>query len=250
MGDYLLSVKQREKMGFSWETTPFKTNNLTGFAHGVAGISNALFELFEFSGEEKFKIVAEAGIQYENYYFDKKEQNWPDFRDFNYLRKNENEQTPCSCAWCHGAPGIGLSRLRAFEITGNELYKEDAMLAINTTIKNNAIKKSGNFSLCHGLFGNSELLIEASKTFKNNEYLKFAESIGLMGIDLYIKESIPFVKGVYNDFENPEFMTGTAGMGYFYLRLFDPEEFPCILSVHLANKSRKQILKKPIRLLV
>jgi lantibiotic modifying enzyme len=34
-------------------------------------------------------------------------------------------------AWCHGAPEIGLSRLRSYEITGDETIQYPSILLIN-----------------------------------------------------------------------------------------------------------------------
>jgi len=231
IGDHILAQGHQEPIGISWNTTPFKKHNLTGFAHGVAGMTNALLELYRFTGEEKYKLVAMEGIAYENHYFSESEQNWPDFRSFGETAEQNDAPSPCSCAWCHGAPGIGLSRLRAYALTGEEKLRRDALAAIQTTLKNNVITPYSNFSLCHGLFGNAELLLEASTILDKPEWKHAAEHIGVEGIKNYIDLSIPFTNGVNNSYENPEFMTGTSGMGYFYLRLFDAVRFPSLLAV-------------------
>ena len=58
--------------------------------------------------------------------------NWPDFREESQ-RPNRKSPPSYKTFWCHGAPGIALSRLRAYQITGNEVYKEEAEIALNTT---------------------------------------------------------------------------------------------------------------------
>jgi hypothetical protein len=55
--------------------------------------------------------------------------------------------------WCHGAPGIGLSRLRAFELTGDEQYQREARLALRATSRALRDSTLTGFSLCHGILG-------------------------------------------------------------------------------------------------
>lgn len=230
IGRHLIAIRQQEPVGSSWKTTAFATHNLTGFGHGAAGISHALFELYGFTGQEEFGRVAAEGIAYENYYFDEQAQNWPDFRTFNGKLPVEAEKNVFSCAWCHGAAGIGLARLRAFEITGNEVYREDARKAIATVLRTFNLDHTRNFSLCHGLFGNAELLLEGSRVLGDEDWKDEAGKMAMLAIRQYLDEAIPLPNGVSNNFDNPEFMTGTSGMGYFFLELSDPRRFPSVLT--------------------
>ena len=69
---------------------------------------------------------------------------------------------PCGSVWCHGAPGIALSRLRAYEITGDERSKAEALIALQTARAFTELAlQTGtmNFCLCHGLAGNAEVLL-------------------------------------------------------------------------------------------
>ncbi|MEZ4571354.1 MAG: lanthionine synthetase LanC family protein [Thermomicrobiales bacterium] len=66
----------------------------------------------------------------------------------------------------HGAPGIALSRLRAWELTGDERYRDEAITALNTTqqaVINGLEDGTVNYSLCHGLAGNAEILALGSE---------------------------------------------------------------------------------------
>ena len=38
-------------------------------------------------------------------------------------------------AWCHGAPGIGLSRLRALELLADDRYRPAAEAAVRATLQ-------------------------------------------------------------------------------------------------------------------
>jgi lantibiotic biosynthesis protein len=77
-------------------------------------------------------------------------------------------QTHYMSAWCHGAPGIGLARLRAYQLTGNEIYASESRNIVSATIKSLNIPH-GNYSSCHGLFGNAETLLNVSRIFNDPE---------------------------------------------------------------------------------
>ena len=97
-GDLLLSEACRNDKGWSWKTIP-SVRNLTGFSHGASGIAWALLELYNVTGEARFRDAALEAFRYERHCFNPTEQNWPDFRD---------RQTSFPVYWCHGAAGIAL----------------------------------------------------------------------------------------------------------------------------------------------
>jgi Lanthionine synthetase C-like protein len=54
--------------------------------------------------------------------------------------------------WCHGAPGITLSRLRATELLSDLQVSSEAVAALEATRDAaQAELHTGNYSLCHGL---------------------------------------------------------------------------------------------------
>jgi lantibiotic modifying enzyme len=60
--------------------------------------------------------------------------------------------------WCYGSVGIGLTRLRAFQLLSRPQYREEAEAAIRRTIRDLDLFPNNwqpNYSLCHGLAGNS-----------------------------------------------------------------------------------------------
>ena len=93
---------------------------LTGFSHGASGMAAALARLAQATGQERFAEAARRAIAYERSVFVEEKDNWPDFR-------NSQEPNAFMWSWCHGAPGILLSRLvilkngLADEHTANEL---------------------------------------------------------------------------------------------------------------------------------
>ncbi|MGD9533405.1 MAG: lanthionine synthetase LanC family protein [Candidatus Nitrosocosmicus sp.] len=226
LGDELIKSSKKGKYGISWndKTNGIKSSlhNLTGFSHGTAGIGCSLLELYKITKENIYKDAAENAFSYENHWFNKQINNWPDFRS-NSLVDANRLGFKYATAWCHGAPGIGLSRIRAFHLLKDPKYLLDSNAAINTSIQvlEKAIKNSNfDFSLCHGLSGVCETLLYADKIFGTNLYKSMLRRIGLYGIKKYGKEVSYWPCGIKNGV-TPGLMLGLAGIGYFYLQLTD-----------------------------
>jgi lantibiotic modifying enzyme len=202
-----------------------------GLSHGTTGVAYALLELFSATGDARYRAAAERALEYERYWFDPRRGNWPDFR---HDRKRQRRQRPQSFAtfWCHGAPGIGLARLRAYEILNDERCKEEGSIALTTTytmLQNGLNADAENFSLCHGLAGNAEILLYGCQMLgeewaeKSDLVLKIAR----IGVKASKERGGAWRCGVDHG-ETPALMLGLAGIGYFYLRLYDPR-IPSVL---------------------
>jgi class II lanthipeptide synthase len=232
LGDHLLAHAHRGDESWSWTTMPPlgpEQKDLTGYSHGTAGIALALLELFVRTDDARFMEGALGGFAYERQHFSAEQQNWPDFRSF----ASPNPQQPgYSLAWCHGAPGIGLSRLRAFALTQDETYRREAESAIAGTYRPLTMPSAADgYSLCHGLGGNAELFIVAADTLGDERYRTVADAIGDRGIQSVHLNRNPWPCGVVSGGETPNLMLGTAGIGYFYLRLYDSSAVPSVLLV-------------------
>ncbi|HYM59886.1 MAG TPA: lanthionine synthetase LanC family protein [Thermoanaerobaculia bacterium] len=233
LGEHLLTHAHRNDDGWSWTTMPpmgpGEQKDLTGYSHGAAGIALALLELHARTNDARFLEAAQQGFAYERKHFSAEQQNWPDFRSF----ASPNPQQPgYSLAWCHGAPGIGLSRLRAFALTKDETWKREAESAIAGTYRPLTMPSPAeNFSLCHGTGGNAELFIHAAEVLGDERYRSVAEAVGDRGIQTVQAMRNPWPCGVVSGGESPNLMLGTAGIGYFYLRLYDSATVPSMLQV-------------------
>jgi len=232
LGDHLLTNAHRGAEGWSWTTMPPlapEQRDLTGYSHGAAGIALALVELFTRTNDIRYLEGALAGFAYERQHFSAEQQNWPDFRSF----ASPNPQQPgYSLAWCHGAPGIGLSRLRAFALTKDETYRREAESAISGTYRPLTMPSTADgYSLCHGLGGNAELFIVAADTLGDERYRAVADDIGDRGLQAVHRNRDPWPCGILSGGETPNLMLGTAGIGYFYLRLYDSSAVPSVLLV-------------------
>ena len=214
-GDLLIREASRNDQGWSWKSLN-SHRNLTGFSHGAAGIGWALLELHRATGEHRFRVAALEAFRYERSCFSPTERNWPDYR-------GDTAEYPVF--WCHGAAGVGLSRLRALEILRDEELLVEARIAL-TTVREHTPSIS-NFSLCHGQAGNADLLIYAHEAL--GDALEGAERIAQEGYDRFEKRHVPWPCGLPGGNETPGLMLGLAGIGYFYLRLADPAQIRSVL---------------------
>ena len=217
LGDGLLRVAEYSPVGCSWRSHTFSyQHNLTGLSHGTAGVAYALLELYNETKDTEYLGAAEEALSYERWFFDKAVGNWPDFREAS--RRPNKIQPSYKTFWCHGAPGIALSRLRAYQITGKEIYKEEAEIALHTTreaVIASMMSRQWDHSLCHGLPGNADVLISGRQVLGSAR----ADDMNLAG---EVASTITKVCGV-GDVENPSLMLGLAGVGYFLLRLCNAE---------------------------
>jgi type 2 lantibiotic biosynthesis protein LanM len=236
LGEELLSMAVKQPFGWSWDhrANGISTSryNLTGFSHGAAGIGYSLLELYGKTEKKEFREGAEQAFSYENHWFNAQHSNWPDFRTFSNNNNDFDHQTfTYAVSWCHGAPGIALSRLRAYQILRQEKYLQDCQAALYATIQNmrgNDAMLLGNYSLCHGLGGNSDVLLYAYSVLNTDSYKEVAFDVGMRGINRYRNRGLPWPCGIKNG-ETPALMVGLAGIGHFYLRLYDPKRIPSVL---------------------
>ncbi|BAY30882.1 lanthionine synthetase C family protein [Nostoc carneum NIES-2107] len=217
-GNHLLSQRNNTKPR-AWVTIENK-KPLTGFAHGVSGISLSLLRLYAAVGEIAFLTAAKEAIEYEKSAFDKSIQNWRD-----YPSSEQNNLY----AWCHGSPGIGLGRLGSLSIIQTEEIYSDINLALETT-QNYGIPHTDIDHLCCGHMGRAELFILASQKLVNQEWLNIAKQQLRWVIDrAKINGEYALSFHLYKSAYSPSFFRGNAGIGYQFLRLAFPEILPSVL---------------------
>src|SRR5947209_16803828 len=163
----------------------------------------ALLELWRATGEERVREAGEAAFRYERHHFDPERGNWPDLRDPE-LSGGPKDGPAFMAAWCHGAPGLALSRLRAWEILGDDVYRAEAETALATTYANvlgGTELSQTNYSLCHGLGGNGDVLLFGAERLGNPDWRSRAEEIGLRGLAAHHAQKRPWPCGTYGSVE-------------------------------------------------
>ncbi len=163
LGDQLLGAAEKTPSGYSWRSLAFPHQpNLTGFSHGAAGVGHALLELFDATRDARYREAAEQAFAYERGWFRPEAGNWPDLRAEPGRRSRTGSAHSFTAAWCHGAPGIALSRLRACQILGDDRSEAEARVALQTTreaVQRGLEEETGTYTLCHGLAGNADVLL-------------------------------------------------------------------------------------------
>jgi type 2 lantibiotic biosynthesis protein LanM len=219
-GDRLLAGATELEQGLGW-VTPIAPRPLSGFAHGAAGIAWALAELAAAAGAARFQEAAARAVAFERSLYSPQAKNWRDPRS--EPSEDGAGEAASAVAWCYGAAGIGLARLRSARHLADEQIRADVDAALETTI---ARGFGYDHSLNQGDLGNLELLVEADRRPEVGRRLPLAavrEKVIASLARTGPRCATPL--GI----ECPGLMTGLAGIGYGLLRLAAPGEVPSVL---------------------
>ncbi len=236
-----------DKNGIYWDRKHDQIKGLCGFSHGVSGIAYVFLILASYFDTKSLVWLAEKAFEYENQHYSKENGNWADFRKGIYFKKNEQEfedafnnddksffeKPDFMTAWCHGAPGIGLANLQGFKVTKKKEYWDNVIIAVETILSQIDYRNSP--TICHGILGNIELILEVYHFTKDEKYLKSVQSIAEKVITRkkelgFYQKGSRIAKG-----EEDGLFLGNAGVGYFYLRLTHPS-VPSILMPNIRKR--------------
>ncbi|GIN51001.1 bacteriocin formation protein [Bacillus paralicheniformis] len=192
---------------------------LTGYSHGTGGTAAALSSLNYWTENKAILPYISKALEYERTFYDEKEKNW----------RTPGRDTS-SYAWCHGAPGILLSRLRLKENGWTDpLLDREIEVALETTLHKGF---GNNRSYCHGDFGQLEILLYAKQVLQDRELDVYIESVRSQLLEI-VKQKM-WNYGISRGTEAKGLMTGLAGIGMGLLKQYDSEAVPNILN--LENK--------------
>jgi lantibiotic modifying enzyme len=177
-----------------------------------------LGELYAVTGQATYANAALRAITHERSHFSRQLGNWEDLR-----QSSQERNARYMVAWCHGACGIGMSRLRLREQIDDPGIEEDLTAALETTYRRGF---GSNHSLCHGDMGCLDLLLQASRRLPDLVWKeRLAERTAQT---LASAEQGGWRCGVPLDVETPGLMDGLAGIGYGFLRLAEPDQVPAV----------------------
>ncbi|MBU3157719.1 type 2 lantipeptide synthetase LanM family protein (plasmid) [Clostridium estertheticum] len=221
-GEMLLKKAIDIEGGFGWQPK-IASNALAGFSHGAAGISWALYKLGDISGMNKFTQAGHKALVFERSLFSKERGNWADKRAF----KGVVNEDLVPLAWCHGAPGILLSRLLIRPYVNlkeeRDYIDKEINVALNTTEK---FGFGRSHCLCHGDLGNIEILNYASECLNRYELKDLTTNYSRIVVDDILNGK--WQCGLPNQKEVPGVMLGISGIGLSLLKLYDPDLVPAI----------------------
>jgi lantibiotic modifying enzyme len=211
-GEHLLKTPRKGEDGRrSWVGLGLGESMLNGISHGAAGYELALSSLSIITGRQDFMEAAKECYAYEASNYDKEEHNWPDLRE-------DDDGKPMKawvCQWCHGAPGIGLSRIGGVKFGADlNLVAEDINNA-TVCVKKNWPNRVD--TLCCGTLGSIEFLNEAGQLLGNQNITSLANQ-RLVEIFSARQEKGSYSWPTGGTEFNLGLFRGISGVGYTLLR--------------------------------
>ncbi|SEJ69973.1 Lanthionine synthetase C-like protein [Dyadobacter koreensis] len=227
----VISEAEIWEVGIYWDRSIHQIHGLCGLSHGAAGIGFVLIEIGNYFRQPHLISIGELAYTYEESHFDTTHSNWPDLRkyvgrqeriqEFDDAFDQGNYDQFCrpldSNLWCHGAAGICLTRLRAFEITSKKKYFDEVVKSVSKIIETDVdrITHDSNI-LCHGRAGNLAVLLALGNLENQNAINRLCQHI----LDSRRRKG-GFGSGYnfLNDDEDKSLFMGTAGIGYMFQKL-------------------------------
>ena len=226
LGHQLLESAVRSSTGWTWPNA-FGADDeppLCGLGHGGSGPVLAAAHLAAVSGERAFVIAATEGARAERSWM-RPDVGWPDLREFDRAAVERGDRPVAPVLWCHGAGGIGLSRIRAARLVDDPALLADAVIAIQLAARD--ISRlwqatpgtyEANFSLCHGGAGLIELFTAAAAELNEPSWLGAASAVAQAGLAAR-DAGVLWTCGVRDGRTSASLMLGLAGTGTALLRL-------------------------------
>lgn len=194
----------------------------TGLAHGSAGAGYFLCRLAQAlptSHQAAYIRAAEAiaawldGIaRHEN-------------GEVSWYRREPDQMHQWQKTWCHGPPGIGIFYADLYTVTGSVEYlarAKQCAAAIETRAESYSFA-----CLCHGLSGNAQLWLRLHDLTGDAMWRERADAFGTLTWSRRLRTEYPaWSSGDGQSANNPGLMTGTAGVGWFFLQLAGPGQEP------------------------
>jgi lantibiotic modifying enzyme len=217
-GDHLLAQPRMGPVGRRSWAGPRNSGPLNGMSHGAAGFAYALFSLAVATGRDEFVSAASECIEFERCSYDAERCDWTDLR---------GQELHWRSQWCHGAVGIGLSRLGIAKRGGG------TSLAGHSGDIDNALAGAtrgwpGHVdTLCCGSLGSVELFREAADVLARND-LKLIASKRMSAVLNHKAATGDFRWSGGSRQFNVGLFRGLAGVGYTCLREID-DSLPNVL---------------------
>jgi lantibiotic modifying enzyme len=177
-----------------------------GFYEGLTGVAFALSELSELLEIPKFAPIALLLLD-------------------EVQKDLQAPELDCEPA----AGNAGMSLIRRYEFYGDADCLNQIREHAQKVERDLCTALPADFSLAAGATGKAEFLLEASRVLSEDSYSQAAERVGQSGIDRFRKDDLAWPCAGPDNPESPGLMYGLAGIGHFYLRLFDPHRTPSLL---------------------
>ncbi|HEY0611991.1 MAG TPA: lanthionine synthetase LanC family protein [Chitinophaga sp.] len=230
--DKIIHQARIAPQGLRWGHIKRSFDCLTGFSHGASGIAYALLHAARHFRDEGLYYLAQQALAYEMLYYDEPNSNWLDLRLTSTLVAEEDildwgpsvfrKYASNVNSWAHGAAGIGLARLYAWQLTGEDTYSQHIQVIIQRSLQDLQELKRGDFTLCSGYGGVAAFLSQAAAVLQRPELHLPVQQTALAAVRYYQQHGTynSYVPGNNND---PGLFSGMAGVGYLLLNALFPD---------------------------
>ncbi|HET7584246.1 MAG TPA: type 2 lanthipeptide synthetase LanM [Gemmatimonadaceae bacterium] len=194
-----------------------------GFAHGAAGIAYALARLHAYTGDAATAGAVRDAHAFECTLYVPQRGTWVSTAS---RRDQAVGGAPLLCGWCHGAPGIGLSRLGTRHLLGAEA-DIDVQRALSTLAAlDGALPPQDH--LCCGNSSRITMLQEAGIQLESGALRARAGQLAARVV-VRARRRATYGAGSTDEGFAPSLFFGTSGIGYTLLRLHHHERLPAVL---------------------
>uniref|UniRef100_A0A2C9W6I8 LanC-like protein GCR2 n=1 Tax=Manihot esculenta TaxID=3983 RepID=A0A2C9W6I8_MANES len=177
-----------------------------GAAHGMAGIMHVLMDM-ELKPNEVEDVKGTLRYMIKNR-----------FPSGNYP-SSEGSESDRLVHWCHGAPGVALTLVKAAEVFGDQEFLQAAMDAAEVVWNRGLLKRVG---ICHGISGNTYVFLSLYRLTGNVQYLYRAKAFACF---LHEKAQKLISEGKMHGGDRPcSLFEGVGGMAYLFFDMIDPSE--------------------------
>ncbi|KAE8125773.1 hypothetical protein FH972_020547 [Carpinus fangiana] len=177
-----------------------------GAAHGLAGILHVLMHM-QLKPDEVEDVKGALCYMIKNRY---PSGNYP---------SSEGSESDRLVHWCHGAPGIALTLVKAAEVYGGKEFLQAAVDAGDVVWNRGLLKRVG---ICHGISGNTYVFLSLYRLTGNVEYLYRAKAFACFLLDRAQKL---ISEGKMHGGDRPHSLfEGIGGMTYLFLDITEPSD--------------------------
>ncbi|KAK9938175.1 hypothetical protein M0R45_014929 [Rubus argutus] len=189
-----LAKKGRCSLMYEWHGKKY-----WGAAHGLAGIIYVLMTM-QLKPEEVEDVKGTLRYMIKNRF---PSGNFP---------SSEGSESDRLVHWCHGAPGVALTLVKAAEVFGDEEFLQAAIDAGEVVWSRGLLKRVG---LCHGISGNAYVFLSLYRLTGKVEYLHRAKAFACF---LYDRAPRLISEGRMHGGDRPySLFEGVGGMAYLFL---------------------------------
>ncbi|KAH9624508.1 hypothetical protein KSS87_019824 [Heliosperma pusillum] len=180
-------------------------NRYWGAAHGFAGILHVLMDT-ELKPDELKDVKNELLCMVKHR-----------FSSGNFPASEEDKGRDVLVHWCHGAPGVALTLVKAYEVFKDNMFLDAAIEAAEVVWNRGMLKRVG---ICHGISGNAYVFLSLYRATGNMCYLYKAKAFASFLINNATKL---IAAGEMHGGDNPySLFEGIGGMAYLFLDMIEP----------------------------